>query len=371
MAEPHITPHLRGRRADAGLSQRDLAARVGISRQAVVAIEAGKQVPSTVVALQMARALRCRVEDLFTLPSGPRLSAFLAVPGQRTHTRRLAMGRVDGRWAAHPLEGGDRPGDGLLVGVPPLDGTATVEPLSDLAELERNVLVAGCAPLLGVLTGSLGRRHGDARATWIPANSTRALELLAGGLVHVAGLHLVDAARPGGHADLVQQRFPGETTVIVNLTRWRQGLVVAAGNPLGIEDATDLLRADVRFVRREPGAGARALVAHVLGPDGEAPGGGPLASGHLEVARLVALGLADTGIAIEAAALAEGLDFIPLAEERFDLVVPEARLGERPVSRLLDLIGERSFQADVRPLAGYDLSTAGHASTVGGEAAPA
>jgi putative molybdopterin biosynthesis protein len=83
------------------------------------------------------------------------------------------------------------------------------------------------------------------------------------------------------------------------------------------------------------------------------------------------MGLADTGIAIEAAAHAEGLDFIPLAEERFDLVVPEARHDERPVSRLLDLIGGRRFQADARPLAGYDLSTAGHASTVAGRTARA
>ncbi len=367
MAELPITSRLRQRRTDAGLSQGELAERVGISRQAVVAIEAGRQVPSTLIALQLARALRCGVEDLFALPAGPTFSASLAPAAATEVASRLAIGRVDGVWAAHPIELGDRPGDGLLVGDVQANGSALVEPLGDTGELERNVLVAGCAPLLGVLAGRVGRRHEEARATWIPANSTRALDLLARGLVHVAGLHLVDAQLPGGHAAVVRQHFPAQCMTIVNLTRWRQGFVVARDNPLGIRDASDLLRPDVRFARRDPGAGAQKVVQRLLLAGGYAErtlAGGPLASGHAEVGRLIRLGLADVGVAIEAVALAEGLDFIPLSEERFDLIVPRARLDQRPVARLLELIERAAFQADARRIAGYDLSTAGHAATV-------
>lgn len=366
-----ITCHVRRRRADRGLSQAELADRVGLSRQAIVAIEAGRQVPSTLVALKLARTLACRVEDLFELAHGPRLSASLAPDTQAAAGARLALGRVDGVWAAHPIELGDRPGDGLLVGAgQPEAGGATVEPLWDLPALERNVLVAGCAPLLGVLTGCLARRDRSARATWIPANSTRALDLLAQGLVHVAGLHLVDSQLPGGHAEIVRAHLPQQAATIVNLTRWRQGFAVARGNPLAIRDVRDLLRPDVRFARRDPGAGAQKLVQRLLAASGlehALSQRGPLVAGHDEVARLIRLGVADVGVTIEAAALAEGLDFVPLSEERFDLVVPRARLEAQPVAQLLDLIGRPAFQSDARRIAGYDLSTAGHAATVTAE----
>lgn len=368
MAEPTIACSLRQRRSTVGLSQRELAARVGVSRQALVAIEAGRQIPSTSLALQLARALRCTVEDLFALPGGPSLRASLAEP-DATGRSRVVLGRVDGRWAAHGIADDTHPGDGLVVGRPK-DARAdevTIELLADPARLEHNVLVAGCAPLLGVLAGRLGQRYEHASATWIPANSGRAVELLGRGLVHVAGLHLVEAGTPGGHAGLVRERFPDHATTIVNLTCWRQGLVVAPGNPLAIRGLDDLVRPALRFARREPGAGAHELVRRHFderGVDAAAWTQGPLASGHAEVARLVRWGVADAGVAIEAAALAEGLEFIALTEERFDLLVPRARVDTAPVARLLDLIDKPAFRAEASRLRGYDLSSAGEVATV-------
>lgn len=360
MAEFPIICALRQRRTEVGLSQSDLAQQIGVSRQALIAIEAGRQVPSTRTALHLARALRCGVEDLFTLPAGPVLHATLA-PGPSAPSGRVAVGEVDGAWAAHVIPNSAQPGDGLLVGQIAND-RATVDPLADPSELEKNVLVAGCAPLLGVLAGRLGRRYRDARATWVPANSGRAVELLDRGLVHVAGLHLVESDAPGGHSAIVRERFPDHATTIINLTRWRQGLVVAPGNPLSIRGAQDVLRPDVRFARREAGAGAQRLIERLAGGN---PTGGPLAAGHDEVARLVRWGVADVGVAIEAAALAEGLEFIPLSEERFDLLVPESRLDTPKVARLLELIEKPFFRSEASRLPGYDLSTSGHSATVG------
>lgn len=365
MAESEITCNLRQHRTEARLSQNDLAERVGISRQAIIAIEAGRQVPSTAIALQLARALRCSVEDLFVVERGARIFAWLA-PSPQASTR-VAMGLVDDRWVAHPVTTGDHPVDGLLVRRRPGASTVNVEPLSERSNLEHNVLVAGCAPLLGVLAGTVSRRYDDARATWLAANSTRAMELLAEGLVHVAGLHLVDTQTPGGHSAIVRAHFSSQTMTIVNLARWRQGLVVAKENPLGIRGVGDLCRPEVRFARRDSGAGAQKLVERLLaerGIDSDAIACGPTASGHAEIARWVRQGFADVGVAVEAAALVEGLGFIPLAEERFDLVVPQSRLAARPVGRLFDLIENSAFLADANELAGYDLSTAGHASTV-------
>jgi molybdate-binding protein len=255
----------------------------------------------------------------------------------------------------------------LLVPSSPTSSTVEVNPLSDRMELERNVLVAGCAPLLGVLAGCLGRSHADARATWVGTNSMRAIELLRHKLVHVAGLHLVTTETPGGHSAIVRRHFDNETMTIVNLARWRQGLIVRKNNPLRIRGVGDLVRKDLRVAHRDPGAGARKLLERLLreqGVDTRQLASGPLASGHGEVARWVRLGFADAGVGAEAAALGEALSFVPLAEERFDLVVPTTRLDARPVARLLELIESPSFRADARELAGYDLSSAGHASTV-------
>ena len=164
--------------------------------------------------------------------------------------------------------------------------------------------------------------------------------------------------------------MPGERSVLINLARWRQGLVVASGNPLDISVGPDLLREGLRFATRAPGAAAQELLVRTLRDVvGEAPSdvafeGAARAADHAEVASLVRWGVVDAGVAIESAALTHGLGFIPLAEERFDLVVPEALLAEEPVARFLDLIDQPAFRAEVGHLPGYDLSLAGHASTV-------
>ncbi len=360
-----VLTSVRTRRIQLGLAQSQLAHQVGVSRQGLVAIEAGRQVPSTRLALQLARALRCSVDELFALADDARLAVRLA-SDDPPPCRRVAVGRVDGSWVAHPVADEARPGDAVVVGRCDARSGTLVEPLVAPTTLEHNVLIAGCAPLLGVLAGGVEHQRPDARATWVPANSTRALELLAQGLVHVAGLHLVDADADGGHTPLVRARFPDRTTTVLSLTRWRQGLVVAAGNPRGIRSVCDLLRADVEVAGREPGAGADALLRRCLeamGSDDERPAT-HRASGHADVARLVRWGVCDVGIAIESAALAHGLDFIPLAEERFDLVVPRSRLDTPAVARLLGQLEARWFRTEAARLPGYDVSTAGQAVTV-------
>ena len=88
-----------------------------------------------------------------------------------------------------------------------------------------------------------------------------------------------------------------------------------------------------------------------------------VARGHLEVAQAVAQGVADAGIAIRAAALAWGLDFVPLSAERFDLVFPESLVGDERVERLVDELGSASFRREVDSIGGYETAEAGHVRT--------
>lgn len=378
MTDLRTVAHLRTYRERAGLSQAALAERVSVSRQALVAIEAGRQVPSTSLALLLARTLGCAVEDLFELRGGglpvvlAPLPAWAAdVPAARGATR-VAVGRVDDAWVAHRLiDDTSGPADGLLL-APVLGDAGRVELLTDERDVERHALVAGCAPLLGALASRVVRRHRDARATFLPANSERALELLQGGLVHVAGLHLAAGDALDAHEALVRARFPARGLLLVHLARWRVGLAVARGNPKGVRAPADLLRCDVRFAAREAGAGTTRLLRRLLADAGAtqpAPGAGPTASDHAAVAELVRGGGADAGITIESAALTAGLDFVPLVEERFDLVVMRDHLALPPVARFLELLDDPAVRAETVRVVGYDGAQMGRSTTIDGRAA--
>jgi len=360
--ETRLATSLRERRELLGLSQQGLADRVGVSRQAIHAVEVGRTVPATLLALRLARALACSVEDLFRLDDS---GLAVRVGEDAEPGTRVAIGRVDGAWVAHPLAAdGALAADGVLAGHGP---GRTARPFGPVAGLERNLLVAGCAPLLGALAGRVSARFTDARLVWLAESSRRALDLLADGLVHVAGLHLTDRDAGLDNADRVAEAFPGRRMLVANLTRWRQGLVLPPGNPLGIRAAVDLLRPGVRAARREEGAGAHKLVVRLLGRAGvhDRLPEGPLAGGHADVARLVACGAADAGVAVEGVARALGLDFLPLVEERFDLVLPAERADHTPVRRLLATLDDPGFREDVDSLPGYDGGICGHVTTVG------
>lgn len=365
MSEPRFENQLKRRRKQARLSQNALADKVGVSRQAILAIEAGRNIPSTRLALRIAYALGCGIEDIFRLAADSGINARLAPSGPADPGgSRVALGRIRDRWVAHRMPAhGTSAADGIIAS----EGNGPdviVRPLGTTAQLGQNVLVAGCAPLLGALAHRVDRRFSDARVTWLPAGNRRAMKLLRDGLVHVAGLHL--SRDDGDTVAEARRALPDRQLVVANLTSWRQGIVVRAGNPLGIGGGADLVREGLRVVRREAGSGAHDLAARVT----EAAGArvpdddGPLAADHREVARLVRSGSADAGVAIEGVALAEGLDFVPLAEERFDLVVAADIASEEPASRLLETLDDPDFRAELEQLPGYDGSLTGQVTTV-------
>ena len=348
-----VRSHLRELRQRAGLQQQELAARVGVSRQSLSAIEAGEAVPSTATALELARVLACRVEDLFALAGADEpLGATLA---GRPGSKRVALGFVRGRWVAHGLAGDDpTPADGILG-----RGRAQVRPLRDLEALRGNLLVAGCDPALGLLGGHLLDGPARARLHWIRAASEPALDALDQGLVHMAGLHLFDPKSGEHNLPAVRARRAGQPTVVVNLASWQQGLVSRRA-ARRFRKVADLPGA--RVALREPGSGARALLDRLLAGAGIPLGRLRVAAtlqGHFEVARAVSEGIADAGIATEAAAAAFGLRFEPLADDRFDLVMHADLFHVAAAERLLDTLTGARFRQDLRALPGYGAAQTG------------
>lgn len=338
-----------------------LARRAGVSRQALIAIEAGRQVPSTALALRLAAILCCRVEDLFRLPATPELTAEWADVPSVEAGGRVVVGRPGGRWVAHSLGPDDsRAADAVAVPGAGPSRRASLTPLYPASELAQNLLVAGCAPLLGVLAQRRNAGGGAGQTRWLPANSSRALTWLRKGFVHVAGVHLTDP-RTGDSLPLLRRKVPDRALEVINLAVWRQGLLVPRGNPLAIRGVEDLCRPALRCVQRDRGSGAQSLLQRLLprGMGGKMGTSATVARGHLQVAQQVACGAADVGVAIEAAALSAGLDFVPLNEERFDLVVASDSLEAGPVQRLFDVISTGTFRTEISHTPGYDASLVG------------
>ena len=362
MARGGLHSDLRLFRERAGLRQEELATRAGISRQALSALEGGRAAPSTTVALRLARALGRRVEELFRLDERPEaIRARLA--GAAAEGGRVALAAVGEGWVAHPLaaepaDGAATAADGIVVGGS--GDIALVEPLRSLESLRANLLVAGCAPALGVLGGRVADGAGEVRVRWIHASSGRALELLEQGLVHVAGAHLRDEATGEFNVPFVRRLRAPRALRVVTLARWEQGIVARPAARGAIRSAADLFRPGVRVVHREPGAGARALLdALCLARGRRRLTPGPTAGSHAEVARLVAQGAADAGIAIASAARVHGLAFHPLAAERFDLVFASELEADPRIGRVLDTVVEGAFRRELAAIGGYETSETG------------
>jgi molybdate-binding protein/DNA-binding XRE family transcriptional regulator len=362
---------LRLARQARGLSQQQLAGVAGVTRQAVSAVESGHSDPSLRVALGLARALGMTVEDLFGPgdlgdPVLARPVAPVSAPGSR-----VALATVGDTFVALPLDAdpaarlGFGAAGGLTVRGAGNQGTQGTQgahgaqvAVRPIGPPRPTVVVAGCDPALPLLETPLALLDPPLAFAWWSCGSGEALRLAAAGLVHAAGVHRVGPGEDGytsGTTDI-----PGGAEV-VGFASWREGLVVRPG--AGVRGLDDVARLRLRLVNREPGAQARTLLDRErlrLGLEpSELAGYDSLAAGHLQVAAAIVGGLADAGVSSEPAALAYGLDFIPLAQERFDLLLPAKHAGSREVQGLLKVLTSPWLLAQLAGLPGYDAARCG------------
>lgn len=376
----NIENRLRQVRMARGLSQTELAARSGITRQAVCAIEGNQYLPTTAVALRLAGVLHCRIEDLFNLiSSGEEIEGDL-IGVDRTSAggmlrQRVKVAQVGERVIVRPVTHLGEvltytvPADGLVTGLPAVKakGTPTrvrVRLLREWAAIREAVAVAGCDPAMFLAGEYLRRRQHGALVVGWTAGSAAAVEALKRGEVHVAGVHVVDRKTGESNLPYLRRHLDPEQYAVVTFAAWEQGWMVRRSNPRGIREAGDLARKDVTLINREEGAGARLLLDQRLADAGvkaaQVRGYRHVVPSHFAVARAVADGLADVGVGVGAAASAFGLDFLPLQTERYDLVVPAGLLKSHPaLQQFLDTIVSRAFRTEVEALGGYDTRETG------------
>ncbi len=386
-AEPqdNVRNHLRRHRTARGLSQSGLARDAGITRQAVYAIEAGQYLPTTAVALRLAGTLGCTVEDLFSL-----VSAGAIIEGDlvgelpaHAHRTRVKVANVGGRMVVHPVaQLGDVlnftvGADGLLIGPAPSARRSArghdrvrVQLLRERRAIDEEVVVAGCDPAIFLADEHLRRRREGGTVVGWTMGSAAAVDALKRREVHVAGLHVVDERSGESNLPYLRRHLKGQDVTVVTFAAWQQGLMVKAGNPKHIRGIEDLARTDVMLANREEGAGARLLLDRKLAalgiPTKRVKGYQRCAASHLEVARLIAGGQADAGMGVQSAANLQGLDFLPLQDERYDLVIPTRFLSTHAgLSHLLDTITSGPFRTEIEALGGYDMRETGKVQIAG------
>ncbi|MDQ3784866.1 MAG: helix-turn-helix domain-containing protein [Actinomycetota bacterium] len=328
---------LKHARGLAGLSQADLARATGLSRALVSAVETGRHTPSVDAALALADALGVRVEDLFGRVRLQARPIFGAPDGAPVLAARVGDVLVYDALPEHGVAGPHwRAPDGVAR-----DGRL------DLFDGRRpdGFVVAGCDPALGLAAELLPDR-GPARLLAVPASSAAARDALGRGVVHAVVVH---GTGPRPTSDSPAPRR-------IHVARWEVGLAALPGVPLEL-GRTEI----VTVARRDPGAESQRALERALAEagGGTRPMRGPVAGGHLDAARLVALGVAEIGVTMRPAATAFGLSFLALEEHDVQLWVA-AQWWEHPGARALaEVIASGGFSRRLAHLGGYDLSGGG------------
>ncbi|HTG01002.1 MAG TPA: molybdopterin biosynthesis protein [Nitrospirota bacterium] len=289
---------------------------------------------------------------------------------------RVKLGRVDDNLIVTPVTRGAGAlmslvrADGIIRVPAANEGIAsglevTVELLRSAHDIENTIVCIGSHDnALDVLGNQLRKRYPEFTLSSAHVGSMGGLLAIKRGEAHLAGTHLLDEVTGEYNVSYVKKLLPDRNIALVNLVYRTQGFIVPKGNPKRIKGFEDLVRDDVMFVNRQAGAGTRLLTdlylkrlgvdpAKVKGYDHEE-------FTHMAVAAAVLSNAADTGLGVLSAAQALGLDFIPVAQERYDLAIPQKFMQTPMLQALLAIIrDDRQFREQIIGMGGYDVSDMG------------
>jgi putative molybdopterin biosynthesis protein len=217
-------------------------------------------------------------------------------------------------------------------------------------------------PSLGVLRELYEQHTNPASFFLSTVGSSGGLAALRDGVADLATSHILDPASGEYNLPFIKNLL-GTEAVVVQLFHRELGLVVAPGNPMKLHAVADLARRKVRMINRQAGSGTRLYLDQTLARlkinSRKLNGYETTVTTHVEVGSKVLQGEVDTGLATMTTARMLGLDFIPLARERFDAVIPQERFFSPGVQALLSVVGSREFRGRLEAMGGYDSSESG------------
>lgn len=289
---------------------------------------------------------------------------------------RVKIGKVGNNLIATPISRGA----GVLMSLVRADGFVRIPAMSEgigsgteldvelirsRSDIENTVVCIGSHDnALDLLANILKKKYPRLSLSSAHVGSMGGLMALKRGEAHFAGTHLLSEETGEYNVPFIKRLLSDKKIVLINLVYREQGLLVLKGNPKNIKGFKDLTRVDVIFVNRQAGAGTRLLTDKCLKELSINPkdvkGYEREEYTHMGVASAVITGIADTGLAILASAKALGLDFIPVAKERYDLAIPSEFLETEMLQNLLRIVREDAeFRETVKGLGGYDVSDMG------------
>ena len=249
--------------------------------------------------------------------------------------------------------------EGISQGLPTL-----AELLVEEEDLNNTVVIIGSHDMaIDILGDEVRQSRGHVRISSGNVGSLGGLIAIRKGTCHMAGSHLLDTETGEYNLSYIKRYIPNMDVTVFHLVLRDQGLIVSKTNPKAIKGVQDLARNDVVFVNRQAGSGTRVLfdyklnLAHI--PSDAVKGYNHEEFTHMAVAVDVLSGAADCGMGIHAAAKALDLDFVPVEQEQYDLVVPTPMLHQPKIQDTLNTMQSVNFKKRVAALGGYDPSRSG------------
>lgn len=293
--------------------------------------------------------------------------------GSEEHVR-MSVGFVGDRHVAVPLTRGAGVtmslvrADGLLI-IPPeslgceQDEDVEIHLFRPAAAIRNNLLATGSHDLIiDLLATAIRERNPEMSLSSAHVGSMGGISAVAAGRTHFAGIHLFDPESGEYNIPYVKRHLHRMETVLVTLAYRMQGWIVPPGNPDKVKGPAEIAGKSLLFVNRQKGAGTRLLLDHLLKENGidrsEIQGYGREEHTHLNVAAAVAAETARVGLGILPAAKAFSLDFIPVAEERYDLLMTRDFYDSPAGKLIVEIITDKNFIRKVENMGGYSMREA-------------
>jgi putative molybdopterin biosynthesis protein len=288
---------------------------------------------------------------------------------------RVNIGQVDGRYIATPLPRAAGSittltrAEGILRIPAESEGVTAeeevrVELLVPEEELANTLTVIGSHDItIDILADEIRRQGQNIRISSANVGSLGGILAVRNGLCHMAGTHLLDPETGEYNIPYIKKYLKGHKVRLFHLVMREQGLIVSKGNPKSIQGIKDLVREDILFMNRQAGSGTRVLLDDQIKrlgiESGRIKGYDQEEFTHMAVAVDVLSGAADCGMGIYAAAKALDLDFVAVAQEQYDLIVPAHLADQEPLRLVLATIRSQAFRERVMTLGGYDPARSG------------
>lgn len=289
---------------------------------------------------------------------------------------RVTLGRVGKNLMATPSGKGAGAvmslvrADGLLTIPSGSEGvgageTVQIELLRSQNDIDATLVTIGSHDnIIDLMANQLHKNRPLIRISSAHVGSMGGIMAIKRGEAHLAGTHLLDEETGEYNISFIKRFLKDTPLQLINLCYREQGFMVAKGNPKNIQTFQDIAANNLSFINRQKGAGTRLLTDKVLSDESieisNINGYDHEEYTHMSVAAAVASGSVDTGMGIRAAASALNLDFVPVAEERYDLIIPVEYLEDKKVTAVLDLIRtNQQFHKSILDLGGYNLRDCG------------